>query len=130
MSVRQYWDVWCDDESCAQWCDSATANTKARARENAIKANWTYTKATGDRCPDHSPQDEASRRQQQLKRAHLFAVQKKADQENGIQVLSLQEAMMRNLQQALDSETGSKRSTTPTERRSFLPSQVTITVDE
>lgn len=61
MTVRAYFDVWCDVESprCTGWADGATAlqhEGRSRARKRARAMGWkpyrTESGARGDACPD------------------------------------------------------------------------------
>lgn len=56
MSVRAYYDVWCDADDCLLWCEGATASTPRQARRNAARMGWTYSRKHGDRCKHHIPE--------------------------------------------------------------------------
>lgn len=40
MSVRCYWDTWCDNDECLQWCQGGTGDSKKEARDNAKRIGW------------------------------------------------------------------------------------------
>lgn len=58
MSVRAYWDTWCDGpgpdgNGCLQWADEATSLDSARdARRRAKAWGWIFRRGVGDLCPD------------------------------------------------------------------------------
>jgi hypothetical protein len=52
MSVRAYYDVWCDGEDCDHWAEWATSYTLKAARQRAVEGGWTYKRGVGDLCPD------------------------------------------------------------------------------
>lgn len=56
MSVRSYFDVWCDGpdpEGCPRgdWCVGATADSAREARAGAKQLGWVYRSGVGDLCP-------------------------------------------------------------------------------
>lgn len=61
MSIRAYYDVWCDGVGdgiepgdCGQWAEGATTieyEGRSVARRRARRAGWTYRRGIGDLCP-------------------------------------------------------------------------------
>ena len=61
MSVRAYYDVWCDailddGETCGEWCEQATSDDAKIARRRARAYGWKPLRLPdgkrGDCCPD------------------------------------------------------------------------------
>lgn len=53
MSVSRYMDVWCDNERCPCWEETAPSKTNTEAREIAEKLGWRVNLPGGrDLCPD------------------------------------------------------------------------------
>src|SRR4051812_8031512 len=58
VTVRAYYDVWCDGPGpdgggCLSWADQATSLLSVRdARKRAKRDGWVHKRGVGDLCPD------------------------------------------------------------------------------